>query len=259
MAPTTNKPQSVSSSGVLDIDTVAAQLATTPLSVKRLIARGQLKATVLKQTGGNKTWRVLASSVERYLTAGAPDFTMPGLNPHGWLTDEHTYTARRFEGSKALIEAFQEQQLDDDDAKASFGKFETSIDRAIRLTPEVREALSQKFPNQPDYGEKGYEEFPYLNWAEAYLVEAARAVALKLCSHPVRLNVSPLERLYESPEDYQRITTETLAGLKKRKIVAKQLLRYGPLEPHKTVFYILGLGIILEQTTSERRVIDLAF
>lgn len=71
----------------LSADQSAAELSTTPLAVRRLAARGALKAVYV----GGDALRILPADMAAYASAGCPDLQMPPLSPNGGLAIDGPY------------------------------------------------------------------------------------------------------------------------------------------------------------------------
>lgn len=65
----------------------AAELGTIPLNVRRLAARGVLKASWV----GGDALRILPNNLSAYASAGCPDFVMPPVEPNGGFLTEGAY------------------------------------------------------------------------------------------------------------------------------------------------------------------------
>lgn len=65
----------------------AAELGTTPLNVRRLAARGVLKASWV----GGDALRILPNDLSAYASAGCPDFVMPPVESNGGFQTEGAY------------------------------------------------------------------------------------------------------------------------------------------------------------------------
>ncbi|MBI1370841.1 MAG: hypothetical protein GC162_19580 [Planctomycetes bacterium] len=84
-------PNTQSAAGLLTIEQVASELATSRIAASRLIARGALPAYRL---GPNGPQRVHAADVAKYVAAGTPDFAMPPLRG-AWFDDRREIVAAR--------------------------------------------------------------------------------------------------------------------------------------------------------------------
>ena len=86
--------------------------------MRRLIARGHLKATRL---GDTSEWRITPSAVLEYLDADTPDHAMPPLDDRQWFATDNSGVAEQF-ATRIRIAAAEEQQPTIEEIDAMFDK-----------------------------------------------------------------------------------------------------------------------------------------
>jgi excisionase family DNA binding protein len=241
---------------ILDVETAAAAINTTPLNLRRLIARKRIKATKL----GNQ-FKVLEGDLSAYVANGAQDFRHPPIGDGWFLADEDT-AAGQFESalSAALMaqipgneaaQAVVNKAIAEWNAKPA-GRVAPSIvtDYALAITPAVRDILARPVTTGKDPAPK------YRDQREQFLsVKLRDVLAARYFMKP---NLTqPIERLYGSPEDYKTAVAEAWEALMQRKAFATHQAVYNHHGEPVNVYYTLPMSALLA-TDSAQRVPDLA-
>ena len=189
--------------GLLDVAAAAGALGTTPLNVKRLIARSRFRATRL---GAGNTWRLDADVIRNYVAAGAPDFDMP-LTEGPWFRPIRS--AAHF--PQAIINAAAEQvpatmPPNVPEVGAVPIRITAPVSAVILAKPSILVGETWYIPAEADVA--------LGDWRVAYLVERVRGFALEVLG--LADASPPLSRFYNSPREYLRVVDaavrETLAG-----------------------------------------------
>ena len=192
MATQTDSPET--STRLLAVEAVAAELGTTPLAIARLIARRQFRAVPLGISGNR---RVLAAEVVRFVGAGAPGFDMPPTGAR-WFAD--ISLAANFAA------AIRDAAADQLPLKAPAVAEGQAV--PLRITPAINAVVLGQAKGP--WGSTVQTGFP--DWRVAYLVSLVRGHAEKALA----MKAAPLAALYASPEEYTRTigaaVALTLAG-----------------------------------------------
>ena len=236
--------------GLHDMAAAAGALGTTPLSVRRLIARSRLRAV---QLGKGDTWRIDADEIRRYAASGAPDFDPPPRsNDEPWFPEIRS--AAHF--PQAIVNAAAGQAPETMPPDVPEGG---AI--PIRITP----AVSAVITGRPSIlvGETRYvpmsAEGLFPDWRVAYLASRVRRFALEVLG--LGDASPPLPRLYNSPREYLRIVDaavrQTLAGAISFGKIYPITDRYGQPASERISFELAHTA--LAPTTTMATVLSLAF
>jgi hypothetical protein len=198
--------------GFLSVQDASGVLNTSPIAVRRLIARGRLKATRLKSKDSRPgEWSILSIEMEKYIGSGAQDLLAPpidaandGSSP-SWFSDRLRWQADRL--TSELIALASEQPISAEGfsaAVAANGPGET-IRKDVALTSAMRSALGgpvdPSAPKMPGATEPDMTWFAL--WAGVKLHDAAQAaIRSNLAEYGMQ---PPLFTLYDSPEQYRQI------------------------------------------------------
>ena len=197
--------EKATSIGLLSFDQAAEELQTTVLAVKRVVARGRIKAHRLGESGD---WRVKAEDLTAYVAAGATDLDPPKLTGR-WLDQGPARSAVEF--VEAVAEA-SENQIPEQAPEASPG----GVRRVeLQLSPAILEVVQKPVPRL--FKDSFAPEFPFRDWRELYLVDRIRALTRKLVEPPKDMTSGePLGKLYGDVEAYKRLTSEASEELLSR-------------------------------------------
>lgn len=204
---------------LMSVAEAATELNVSRIAVKRVIARGGLKATIV----GAGEWavpgseakqmpelRILAQSLAEYVSRGAPDLAMPPTD-RNWLIGERDFSL--IEQLRAWVNDAASDQLEDQDrlnatydaafksrgpaAMRQEGMFD---DRSITLTPRVRTTLTGPLPDPGPYRRALSGQAATLTALEFAAVYFIRKAALRVL--PEFQREPTLNELYRTPADY---------------------------------------------------------
>jgi len=218
----------------LSIDESATTLETTPLAVRRLVARKTLPATRLGEGG---SFRIPAADLNAYIGHNAPD-----LIPPVWSTQTERANgafAQRF--ADAVIEAAEDQVLSDEQARELFADspMSDSIDFKLTVTPAIRAVVESPVPASV-FAPPKQQPPDYPDWRFLYLVVYLREAAEKV----LRRGALGLRGgdIYESPERYTEVVAAATTRVLEQKITFSKnhLIEQKALGSWKTIFYVLS-------------------
>ena len=203
----------ISVSPFLNAEQVAAQLGCTPLEVRRLVARGSLRAVV-----AGEELKIRSDDLDEYARKGSPDFDSPEFDSATEWFDDGTNrgAAERFAESigRVISDSFL-QSIPRDGKGQIMSVVNVPVAGAIRQIvsgPALTSGIT--IAGQPS------EESRFSLAREQYAGDQIRRILATL----VRSGVSSvdalagktgLRRLYDSPEEYGRLTAaaiESFAG-----------------------------------------------
>lgn len=222
--------------GFLTVEEATVELnLNSPLLVRRLIARGRIQGNRLGDTGQT---RIPADSIDKYIRANCPDLKPIAELDERWFTGRDEALAGRLRD--AVIEAAKPQVLPDAAVRKLFADapHATNLTVPLKLTAEIRAVIDQK-PPRSAFDPRPTEVSPYKTWSELYLAWELRAAAAQVVGRVT--GKPPLEKLYASPADYQRITAEAVDKAKARRIAfsTQHLIDTRGVGERRTVFYTL--------------------
>ena len=189
------EPIPMTSTALVSIEAAAADLGTTPLAIRRLIARGQLAATRLG-AGPKASWRIDAEEVRRYVNDGAADFDAPPMRG-GWLDADEKLGVLAGRFLQDIIFAAAGQVPPDDQPPKS-----NPVELAI--TPAIQRVIAQA--PSPELVALGYTDMRLV-----YLAVHLRSLTEKVI--PVGQGGPKNAKLYESPDRYEEIVAKGAAAL----------------------------------------------
>lgn len=237
---------------ILTVAEAAAQLGVTALAVKRIIARGRLKATripagrqtplVENQSNRYAEWRIVADDLARYVQAGAPDLALPPLegNPDegdAWFHAREDQKARMLERAieKALTE--QSPSLVETHREQLQRQFKAGLPLEIELPLSGAALVVFDGPvpvtgyEPPDArGASRYRSYGQLFMA----VEMRAAVRTEL---RVKRQPPTLASLYQGPEEYAALAAAAAENVQNRRLVFSQTI---VLQKERTVKALPG-------------------
>ncbi len=236
--PTKAQPMPTATQTLLTVQDVAAELNASPIMVQRLIAFGVLKATQLRD-GSILSFRVTRPSLEAYISAGSPRFTLNpgaehfvGARPYGWFDDKDIrFLSRLFEKAvddrlASLLPDPQERLpagLKADPKGGTFRKVEIAVpasDIDELLTMAVPYG-SRVLPNKSFPGRTNFDA----RWADAWLQERfwsfLQSTVMEASDASTPLGVAAL---YQLPETFNRLIDDAWSRLQNGRI--SQTKRY---------------------------------
>ncbi|HLA84317.1 MAG TPA: helix-turn-helix domain-containing protein [Thermoguttaceae bacterium] len=230
----------------LTVDDVTKSLETTPLAVRRLIARRVLPANRIGEGG---PFRVAESDLQAYIGKNCPDLAAPPIDSNGWLLTPYWSLAEQF--SNAVADAAADQVLPIEEARKLFadaGRTVDTIDVPIVITPVVQKVLDAPRPGaafatpEQRAAEKGVLDASWKLTYFAVLLRDAAEVILR-----DKQNQSPVDRFYGSPEEYGSIVSQVVGDVLRRRIGFSRTYTLDAFEPAKRIFYLLDHGKIINE------------
>jgi hypothetical protein len=198
----------------------AAKLGTSPLAVRRLVARRLIPAAV--DDDDDTRIHIDPGDLARYVEAGMPDFPGPRFDARGrWFFEPDSFRAAELFCWRCIL-AVDSQLPSDDELLARFG---TAADATVAMetTGGVEELLAAAVPAEF----RGAGRYP--DWRTLYLAEKIRRAARAILRRPEEriAGLSALERLYASPEAYERIARAAAAAVRADRIAFCRELAIG--------------------------------
>ncbi len=239
---------------LMNLSEVAHDLSVTPLEVLRLIARKQLRATRLGDSG---PYRVTVANLEDYVNRGAADLRLPEYTAdRAWFDDSLAHLADGF--STAIVEASAEQVPSDE---ALRGHFETdprssTLDYTLKVRGAVAEVLKRPVPVSPFTPRTEQTDSRFLDWAEAFATYTLRKTARQAIQG--RNQAAPLlTTLYQSPKDFTAITGEAYAAAAKRNIVFSKMFSFtggpfGLIPVQRRAMFVFSLANLFTASAMQR-------
>lgn len=191
--------------GMLSIEQAAGELGADELTMQRLIARGNVAGHQI----GKGAVMIDADDLKRYVIAGARDFDPP-KTLNGWIHDPDTAgSAHSFR--QAVAAAMGEQVPD---VAPTGDRVELRADAAIKAI------AAQRVPRLVNVAGKT-DGARIEQWLTAYVVDALRREAWRIVREGGE-GRSPLDVLYASRADYQRVVNEAAVAVLGGSIVVRQ-------------------------------------
>jgi hypothetical protein len=197
----------------LSVADAADVLTTSPIAVRRLIARRRIKATRLKTRDSRPgEWSILSRDLEGYIGSGAPDLQGPqldsandGSNP-AWFSDPFNWMANRL--TDALIKSGEDQSISASgfESQVAVNGPGQTVRVNLKLSPAMRSLLdgrvdphAPKIPGAPVPTESTWFQL----WCGMKLHAAAAAIiSAGVAKYGIQ---SPAVTLYDGPEQYSEI------------------------------------------------------
>jgi len=179
------------------VEAVASELGTTPIGVRRLIARERLQAVTLG-TGPKAPWRVSSAELDKYIGSGCPDLACPDLKGDWFGGADCDVAAGVFLSAMqtAIAAQIPEEAPAADEVQVAL----SNAMRAAMIAPPVK---------QPGSDRDG-QTFP--DAFSTYAVQRLRFFARKAMANTGKV-AGGVSRLYESPAVYSAVTGKAMAKL----------------------------------------------
>lgn len=181
----------IPSSPFLTAEQAAVELGTTPLAVRRLVARGVLKGIPV----GVDAVRILPADLAAYAAAGLPDFERPPLDQQGGFRTEGSYVeAGRLD--REIRETLTKVAAETVDAPST-------PDVVVPIAGELA-AIVNGPPYQPFARMAGVDyTAPFRSRAEGLAVNYLRAKVIALMMNSRTRTAGPVDVLYSSQTKYR--------------------------------------------------------
>ncbi len=243
----------------LDVKTTADALNTTPLAVSRLIAKGILPASRIGPAG---PFRVAEENLRAFILKNCPDLAMPPVDAAGWIVTPFDNQFQFFRD--AIQKAAADQELSTEKVMELFRDVDprtNSIDVPLKITPAVQKVLDSP-PAYQGFQTPAQRAEPQTvvnrSFVLTYFVVGLRDAAEKILQQ--NPNLQPVDQLYASPEDYNRITNQARDAFTRTSVsFSKAYPKPAPeLGRWVQVFYILPHKNLLN-SNGVKTAIDAAF
>jgi hypothetical protein len=205
---------------LLEIKDVAEELATLPIGVSRLIARGKLKAGRIGETGA---WRVTRGDLDDYVRRGLPDFKRAKTGEGGLLELDTSLRGKVRLLENAILAKMEEQQKSLNEIAAMAKKinpFPPTMDVLVDPSPEINALLDQQ-PVKDVFVDQA--TFLSWKWSAMRQVFLASYLYRAIDSEATGANKryrggATEEKLYDSPEQYKTIVDAAVASVQQRRL-----------------------------------------
>ncbi|WP_417736339.1 hypothetical protein [Rosistilla oblonga] len=225
--------------GILTVPEAAEVLRARPIAVSRLVALGLLAYN----RSADGVPLVIEGDLQRYLGAGSRNMAMPSYDGGWFRTDSLSDSAPLV---KKLREFLAEVEVTDDHVREMYEKQgKTSyLTAGIRITPAMRDAYNAGAKTQADGKvrpsgtwmsvDPAKDPLATLSAGQRYFVAALREHAKRYIDRKPSetIGLSPIERLYASPDAFQAAVLNAVKQARSERIVQTEW-RMLPEFPHK--------------------------
>lgn len=188
---------------LMTVAAAASVLSLDAFAVRRLAARGRLKAYRVSDS----ELRLGAETVDAYVRGGTLD-SAPPLSGN-WFRDEEGRLAASFPA--AVLQAAADQRLSDGDVARLHRDGQAAIEVTLAFSPAIREVVNSLAPAPSTFGLGG--KAPRAeSFGMAYLAAALRSKA-RMVIDGRREKGAPLDTLYRDAETYAAIVREASAAV----------------------------------------------
>ena len=265
--------------GLLSFEEAAEELQTSVLAVKRIVARGRLKAHRLNKVGPQQlspgarrrwTWRIKAGDLTAYVTSGARDLDPPKFKGDNWFEN---LTRQAVDFNQAVQAAASDQIPVEAPGVVLSGARRVEL----KMTSAIIDLAESPVPVL--FGAKADPESPFRNWRELYLCQQVRTVARKLVERepgtatPAAMSLpsgmkrlpgmaTAPDKLYEDYESYERLTSAAVEQVLSRGLSFGQsyLVKDGHVGRWVKVSFVLPHKLLASPASSVMdRVVEVAF
>ena len=242
----------------LDTAQAAEELGLPDIAVKRLLARSVLPFTVTGNgidggSGGQAHRRIVPSELTEYVRRGAPDLALPESD-HGFIGTD--VEQRAFEQIQQNLREVAEETVESAEAVqqrfdalyrdigiAAMQDRDLMRDQPLPLSPGIRSMLAAPAAT---FSHRPTKLMRSTNVAEFMAVHSLRTAARKLLE--TEGGPASLERLYSSPDEYDRIGVRAYEAARDQTLAAvRREWHAGPRrEQHLTLWWTLKAGPVID-------------